>query len=305
MFNIIPFLLVVIPLVLAIVIVVRKFPQFVLLDVESLPEVKEGKRKETYLRKRAGIKTQKQKKERKEVVTKAMLLFEKAQDVFRGFVGSVQKQLVKQKEELISSQKKPVKVVPKTKEEKQVVSGVIDRAHAAFGEGKIDQAEELFISAIRQDNKNIDGYKGLVEVYIKQEQWQEAGQTCKFLIKLSPKGVHYVKLAKIEEHIGNDSKAIMLYKKAVKKTPNRAGWHSHLARLLEKTGNLEAAIASAQEALALEPENPRFLDNVIEFAIIVNNKKLAQEMLRRIRKVNPENDKIPRWRERVQQIKKK
>ena len=305
MFNIIPFLLVVIPLVLAIVIVVRKFPQLVLLDVESLPEVKEGKRKETYLRKRAGIKTQKQKKERQEIMTKVMVLFEKAQESFRDFVGSVQKQLVKQKEELISSQKKPVKVVPKTKEEKQTVSGVIDRAHAAFGEGKIDQAEELFISAIRQDNKNIDGYKGLVEVYIKQEQWQEAGQTCKFLIKLSPKGVYYVKLAKIEEHVGNENKAIMLYKKAVKKTPNRAGWHSHLARLLEKTGNLEAALASAQEALALEPENPRFLDNVIEFAIIVNNKKLAQEMLRRIRKVNPENDKIPRWRERVQQIKKK
>ena len=69
MFNIIPFLFVVIPLVLAIVIVVRKFPQLVLLDVESLPEVKEGKRKETYLRKRAGIKAQKQKKERQEIMT--------------------------------------------------------------------------------------------------------------------------------------------------------------------------------------------------------------------------------------------
>tara|TARA_B100000700_G_C14989446_1_gene830487 strand:- start:527 stop:1444 length:918 start_codon:yes stop_codon:yes gene_type:complete len=305
MFNIIPFLLIVIPLVLAIIIVVRKFPQLVLLDVESLPEVKEEKRKDTYLRKRAEIKTQKQKKERRETVNKCMAMFEKAQESFRIFVGGVQKQLVKQKQGGAVKRKTEKSAVSKKTVQGQDVSSMLDRAHAAFVGEKIDQAEELFISVIRQDNKNIDGYKGLVDVYIKQGQWKEAAQTSKFLIKLSPKGVHYVKLAKIEEHVGNIEKAIILYRKAVKKKPNRAGWHSHLARLLEKVSEYDLALKSAQDALAIEPENPRFLDNVLEFAIILENKKLAQEILRRVRKVNPENDKISRWRDRIQQMRKK
>jgi len=58
-----------------------------------------------------------------------------------------------------------------------------------------------------------------------------------------------------------------------------------------------------QQALDIEPQNPRYVDNFIETSIILKRKDLAEEGYKQLRMINPDNQKLEVFRQRIDEIK--
>ena len=54
--------------------------------------------------------------------------------------------------------------------------------------------------------------------------------------------------------------------------------------------------------MELEPENPKYIDKLIEISIIVGNKKIAKSGLSQLKKVNPENNKLALFEQKIADI---
>jgi tetratricopeptide (TPR) repeat protein len=72
-----------------------------------------------------------------------------------------------------------------------------------------------------------------------------------------------------------------------------------LSRVEKEGDNLDAALENIREALDLEPNNPRFLDLILDLSIIKKDKELATESWEKLTAVNPENNKLGEWREKI------
>ena len=152
MFNILPFLLILLPLVVIIVIVVRKFPQLMLLDVDSLEEVKQDKKKDSFLKRRVARQS-KDKKRKRETGRHALEeYFVKIQDQFREYVATVQRQVVKQKKQRSGKKLAQAPETVTEKDEKKITE-ILRDAQRAVEQHKLDLAETKYISAIRLDKK--------------------------------------------------------------------------------------------------------------------------------------------------------
>ena len=123
MFHILPFVLIVASLGVILIVIIKKFPQLSLLDVDSLPEVKEEKKKEQVLKKRAKKKTKEVKKKQSEQLDKFLGKMKTVQHKFRGYVGNVEKRVVERGIEKKEEKKSAVSAV----EEKPVPASAKDK----------------------------------------------------------------------------------------------------------------------------------------------------------------------------------
>ena len=77
----------------------------------------------------------------------------------------------------------------------------------------------------------------------------------------------------------------------------------HLAELLLKVEQPEVAKESIVQAVELEPQNPKYLDLLTETAIICRDKDLALQSYNDLRGVNPDNQKLDGFKDRIDQLK--
>ena len=116
------------------------------------------------------------------------------------------------------------------------------------------------------------------ETYIAKKAYDEARQTFKFLLQLNKEDdAAMVKLAEIAEMQENWEEAIHYYEKAMIKNDSLSPRFYHIAELLLKVKQPEIAREAIVQAVELEPKNPKYLDLLLEIAIICGDKKLAQE----------------------------
>ena len=192
--------------------------------------------------------------------------------------------------------------------EEQVARGrqikeLLHEAQTALMSGAYDTAEKGFIAVISLDAKNAAAYQGLGDVYFAERQFTEAQQTYRYAIFLDKHNEQaLIRLAEIAEAENVFESAVEYYQQAVLLNDNISSRFLKLYELLTKLGQPETALVAIQEALNLEPQNPKYLDNFIEASIIVGNKNLAEDGYQRLRMVNPENQKISTFRERIDLI---
>jgi predicted Zn-dependent protease len=67
-------------------------------------------------------------------------------------------------------------------------------------------------------------------------------------------------------------------------------------------GEIAAALDSVRDALEFEPNNPRYLDLILDLGIMKKDKKLCEENLARLIEANPENNKIEEWRQKINEL---
>ncbi|PIR74480.1 MAG: hypothetical protein COU35_02250 [Candidatus Magasanikbacteria bacterium CG10_big_fil_rev_8_21_14_0_10_47_10] len=298
MYQFVPFILIVISLGVIIVILVRKFPSLTLLDVENMPEVKIGRKKQAYLRKKLTSKNEQRAQKRSEKVSKGATAFRAIQHVFRTYVGDVEVRLTKKDHERKETAPPEVKSERK-KEAKQLLADAAE----FMRQQEIEQAEQVYINVIRLEPKNPEAYGGLVDIYIKKEQWDEAKQTCGYLLQLDPHNdVTHAKMAQIAEEEGDRIKAIEHYQQAVLINHNLPQRFVKLADLLEAEGEYQTALEAVLQALDLEQDNPKYLDKSVELAILVGDKKMSEELYDRFRMVNPDNQKLDVLKEKVRKL---
>lgn len=287
------------------VIVIRKFPQLSVLDVENLPEVKESKRKNEVIRKRVERLEAEGKKERQTRWIPFFRLLRHVQLGFRQYVGRIERLV---SEEMNSMRPRMTnRGRSAVKENKQMpgerVRTALQEAVFLLDQGDFEGAEKKYLALIRQNPKAKEAYRGLGDVYVKQGHMEEARETYQFVAQLDPwDDTVLVKLAEMAEAEGKLEQAVELYEQAVLLNDNLSGRFAKLAELLSTLGQYPTALEAIKQALDLEPENPKYLDMAVEVGILVGNKVFAEEAYQHLRMVNPENQKLPALKDKIEKM---
>lgn len=295
MYSITPFILIVLSLAVMIFVVVKKFPQLTLLDVNSIPEVKVEKKKNEFYKKRAEEGAKGKSIKTKKFLQPFVQKWRDLQLVFRKYVGQVQRQMIEKSEK----KKVGLEKVDKTEELKIV----LQEGEYALGQGDFDTAEKKYIEAVRLDPKNVEAYYGLGNVYYVQDQIEEALETLKFVLQLDENDIKtLVKLAEIEEERNDIETAVEYYQRVVLVEDNNPHRFAKLADLLVEIKKYDTALEAVAQAVEIEPQNPKYLDKMIEISVLCDNKKVAEETYQKLRMVNPENQKLVSLKVRIDEM---
>ncbi len=287
-------------------IVIRKLPQLSLLDIDTLPEVQQGKTKDTLLKKRAEKQAQEMNLKLKERLKPLIRLAANIQKEFRSYVSKVQRTVHHEArrmrkeapvENIVADM--PQAVVADTQERGQLLHA----AHMDVEEQNYVEAEKKCIAIIKQDPQCVEAYHILANVYAKQDQISEAEQTYEFILQLDSRNeLAYVRLAEIAEGRGELHKAVDYYQEALLINDNISTRFAKMYELLMQLEEFDTALEAAKQAVLLEGDNPKYLDNLVEASIIVGDKNLAESTLERLRLVNSENKKLEAFRQRVKEM---
>jgi len=280
-------------------VVIHKFPQLANLDIKNLQEEKIFQKKKEIINKRIEENSNLLKKRIVGALTPLRKIWGKLQLQFRIYVGKIERLLhheqvlkIKQKNEVVSRE-----------DVEEKLTQLISDGEQALKSGNFDQAEERFITAIKNDSKSTSAYRGLGDTYLAKNSIEEARQTYQFLIKMEPDDDSVlVKLAEIAESQGDLEEAIQYYQQAVLVNDSFSPRFYHLAELLLKVAQPQVAKEAILQAVELEPQNPKYLDFLIEIAIICGDKTLAIKAYGDLRLVNPENQKLHSLKDRIYKI---
>jgi len=282
-------------LVVASVVVVRKFPQVSNLDVNSLPQEKINQKKQEIISRRIEEKTKSIKAKSERLFLPLIKFWKQWQLKFRVYVGKIERLW---HHEQIKKIKTKSKISPEELNKK--IEQLITEGEQALQFNQWDRAEEKFIAVIKLNSRSAPAYRGLGDAYFAREQLEEARETYRFVLQLEPEDDSVlVKLAGIAESQGDLEEAIEYYQKAILVNDSVSTRFAKLADLLVKIGQPTAAKEAILGAIELEPQNPKYLDLLAEIAILCRDKVLAERAYNDLRLVNPENNKLPDLRERI------
>lgn len=301
MFNILPFILIVLSLVIIVFVIVRKYPQLLLLDVDTLPEIKTARSKNKIIMQRSEQREKRYYANFKNKFTPLVKLFKKIQLAFRVLVGRVERKAGTHRRAIPDG---PSIVREGRKDHVITSKDLVKDAQNDLNQEDYPTAEKKFLASLKYDPKNKDAYRGLAAVYYAQNQVTEAKETYNFLLQLDPDDEEAnVRLGEIFEDEGNKEKAVKYYQHAVLVNPNNPERFLKVYDLLFYLKHYETALEAIQQALDIEPQNPRYVDNFIETSIILKRKDLAEEGYRQLRMINSENQKLEVFRQRIDEIK--
>lgn len=299
---IVPLLLILVSLGVIGFLVYKHYHQLRVVNVDSIPEIKEAKRKYEIVKKRLEDRSKQQISERDIKLVPLKVVWKKWQTNFRNYANKVADELREQ-----SEQKEVKKLTELPQEEKQAqAKEKVRDATRAMEEQEYEFAEKCCIEAIRLDARNAEAYRKLAAVYIAQEQLTEAKETLHFLNQLDPNDdTVLLTLADIEEEMGNMQSAVDYLEQAVLINDSFAVRFARIAELLSRLDQYETALEAINQAVELEPQNPRYLDILVETAILCEQIDIAESGLRNLRTVNPDNQKIEILQDKIRILKEK
>ncbi len=153
---------------------------------------------------------------------------------------------------------------------KNTVIDLLGKSAGLVEEGNYMEAEKKYIDVISIDPRNFEAYKGLGEVYLQQQDYVHARASLSHALKIKP-----------------DEPEV----------------HADVAEAFRELGRVNLALKSIEKAIELGGNNPKYLDVQTDLAILAGDKYLAEKTLGILREVNPENQKINEFEERVLQMK--
>lgn len=296
MFNIAVIVIISGCLLTIIFIIARKFSLLANLDVQNLQEEKESLKKREIIAQRLVENHREWEKTWRRRLEPIRKLWGQLQLRFRIYMGKVERLWYHE----AALKKKEIKDEKSAPERKQELMAVLQEAEQRLLAGDLEKAEELFIAAVKIDAKSLTAYRGLSETYIAKESFEEAEETLRFILRLNPEDDGaLVKLGEVAEKKGRPEEAIGYYERALLINPALSSRFYHLAELLFKIKQPEVAREAIKQALAIEPKNPRYLDLLIEVAIICGDKAEAQGGYEELRMVNPDNQKLEDFKLRI------
>lgn len=286
--------IIIISFVIIIIILSRKFSVIASINTKALPEIKQEAVKDNLLynrlkRKFASL--------RNKTLSQTEPLKNKFQDGL--------KYLYKKITDLENSYRKKVA-------DNKVGNGVVidnktkdllEEAQELSNKEQFEEAERKYISIISLDHKNVEAYKGLGEVYFRKKDYVHAKEIFNHVLKLASLDEEaYVNLGMIAFKEGNLEEARKDYAQSLALNNKVAVHHIDLGEVCLALGENKKALDCFQEAVKLEPNNPRNLDLLLETSIKTKNKKLALETYENFRQVNPENEKLAEFKERIDHL---
>src|SRR5262249_1493667 len=128
--------------------------------------------------------------------------------------------------------------------------------------GRLPQAEAFFRHAIAIKPKLVPAWQGLGVVLSANSKFDEALDTLKRVIELSPKsGMAYFQLGQLQDRISDWNGAQVTYQMALDFEPKNRGAKNNLAgNYAKQGGNIDVALRLAQEANQAQPNNQKICD---------------------------------------------
>lgn len=168
---------------------------------------------------------------------------------------------------------------PLTMERKnKIIKDLFKEADLAEKQNDSNLAELKYLDIINLDQKNLRAFFFLGELYYSNAKLTEAIQTLSFALKLAIK----------EKKLGLLAEDLSI-----------AEIYFSLAKAGLDLERLDYALESIREALDLEPNNPRYLDLILDLSIMKKDKGLAWTYFNKMSTINPENNKLQTWREEI------
>ncbi len=285
MYNIIPLVLIIAAFSVVIFIIVSKFSALAALDVESIPAVKESRFKEQIISNRL-------KRMFSKWTARIVRAARTAAFIIGGWIEAAQKNLRARRERL-KAENSPIKreiISPAQK-----ITQLFQESESLVKEGKAAEAEKKLIEIIALDSKNIRAFKLLGAAYFQNRQFSEARQTYEHIIKL-------LDSEDIRTMQQGAAKGAPGANEVAERSQEWGKANYDLALVHQNSGNYALAIENLKRALTIEPDNPRYLDTMIEISIISKDKIGAWEALSRLEKANPQNQKIPEFKEKIKTL---
>ncbi len=135
--------------------------------------------------------------------------------------------------------------------------------------GDDEGAEKMALRAVALDQKYIPAYKLLSRMYASRKEYHHVREICGFLLKLDA---------------------------------HQADVYADLSNALIALGESDLALDAIDKAVLIEEGNPKYLDQLLELAILRKQKAIALDALEKLKEANPENEKIPLFQSRIQEI---
>ncbi|MBU0597563.1 tetratricopeptide repeat protein [Patescibacteria group bacterium] len=165
---------------------------------------------------------------------------------------------------------------------------------------KFKEAEDKFIEIISLDDNFAEAYEGLAALYFEKKDFDHAQEIYEYLLKMEttdkeekqPSG----NTSEQSVEPGDDLKPVSINKEV-------ASYHVGLGEIFLAKGDFKKAMDCFQEAIKLEPNNPRNLDVIIKTAIHLDNRPLAEKYITKLEQVNPENEKVKDFKKEVANLK--
>lgn len=264
-------------------LIFKKIPDLKNLNVESLIEEKQGQAKAhileaKFLRLNSKLKS----KINKFIVPRQGLLAQKIQQI-KDRVMEIEKQYKTGGEQATE---------PKTVEELFLET-------AKFIEVKdYVNAERSLIEIIAKDNKNIQAYEKLGDLYFKMKNYDQAEEIYKYLLKLKivgDSGKRVIRGHKMEELEAEALSKLDIDSKI-------AVYYEELGQVYEALGKDNKALDAYLKATSVDPNNPKYLDKLLEMSIIVKDRGLAKSTLNNLKKINPDNAKLVDWQQAIENL---
>lgn len=250
------------------VIIFRKFSVLSLLNTENIPGEKEAIFKKEIIKKRVDRDLAK--------MASVFLIFSKnLKNIVKDSLSFFENSLRSLKAAYIK--KNNLSPEKKTK----VIKDLFKEAEVAEKREDENVAENKLLEIINLDQKNLLAFFLLGQLYYDNKKFTEAIQTLSYALKLAVK--------KKQENDLEEEVAI-------------AEIYFSLAKVGRDMERLDYALECIRESLDLEPNNPRYLDLILDLSIIKKDKGLAWTYFNKMSAINPENNKLQTWREEIMSL---
>ncbi|MEA2064815.1 MAG: tetratricopeptide repeat protein [Patescibacteria group bacterium] len=290
MYNIIPFIIAAISLIVILAIIIKKFSILSSIDVNSMPEEKEIKLKEKIVISRV--------KRRFDLLAN-LKYFITAKRQISGFLNRI-KSFHSKLLELENRYKFRIKSIKKEKNDDFVANSLFEEGQKLFNENSFELAEKKYIEAIKFNPHNVKAYEGLGKIYLQLKQYSQSEEIFKHIIKIDENNSNaFFNLGMINFCENKFDLARENYLKASKLEKHNALILSNLSDACKALDYNEEASSYLKEAINIEPNNPRYLDSLTEISIILKDKNLAENILKKLQEVNPENKKIKEYKNKI------
>lgn len=182
----------------------------------------------------------------------------------------------------------------KEESEPLALDELFSQAEKLISEKNALEAEKSLIEIISRDKNNAEAYEMLGDLYLEDKSYGQAEEIFKYLIKAA--------IVKSNVRVSRLEEAEVDYLSSLEVDPKLAGYYGDLAQIYELTGKPEKALDSCLRASSIEPNNPKYLDKVIDLSVKLKDKGLAGKTFRRLRGINPENAKLDELKEAIEKM---
>ena len=173
-------------------------------------------------------------------------------------------------------------------EVKQKIQNLLNQAKQNKDAENLSDAEAKYIEVLSWDQKNLEAYWGLGQVYFHQREYKQAEETYFYLLKL---------LKALEA--GEDS--LSVFSSPLIDSQKNEIFFDYVV-CLHRIGEDKRAMGQLRDLLDRDPKNPKYLDKAVELSIELKDREAARNSLEALKSVNPDNQKLASFEEQVRNL---